>query len=182
MVAVADVSVSDPVVNSLGRDVTKLRDLTVTAKRFDQFSDRPYDLRCHACRIFRESEACQGIVIHIHAPFKKWYLTCAQPKNRRADIVADELGRTKADVAYRLELTRQAFGLSQKDFAEEAGLKLPRYNQYESGKYLPSVDAAHALRDRYNLTFDWIFCGDMSGIPYKTAAAIAAIRKLRDQS
>lgn len=88
--------------------------------------------------------------------------------------------RTKAAIGQRLELTREAIGLKQGDFAREAGLSQSRYSQYESGGKQPSIDAANQLCDRYNLTLDWIYRGDTSGLRYPLASAIHSLQKLRD--
>lgn len=92
------------------------------------------------------------------------------------------LDRTKVGVAARLALTREALGLDQNEFAQRAGLKANAYNQYEKSKNFPSYEAAHALCDAYKLTFDWIFRGDPSGLPYQTGQAIDALRRLRASS
>lgn len=86
----------------------------------------------------------------------------------------------RRSVGERLAITRAALGYSQKDFAESAGLKPSAYNQYETGYKLPSVNAAISLCDRHKLTLDWIFRGDPSGLRYETAAAIHALRSLRE--
>ena len=88
-------------------------------------------------------------------------------------------GRTKQAVGARLELTRQALGLDQGEFARLCGLKANTYNQYERGLYYPSIASLYALRDRYRLTIDWILDDDPSGLPYDLGAAIAQIRRIR---
>lgn len=90
--------------------------------------------------------------------------------------------RDKVAIGNRLQLTREALGLTQRQFAQDAGLKPSAYNQYETGYKKPSVDAANALCDRYKLTLDWIFRGDASGIPYETAHTIQPLRALRQRS
>ena len=88
-------------------------------------------------------------------------------------------GRTKRAVGARLELTRQALGIDQGEFAEMAGLKRNTYNQYEKGVYYPSIGSMYMLKDRFRLTTDWILDDDPSGLPYELGAAIARLRKLR---
>lgn len=89
--------------------------------------------------------------------------------------------RSNQAIGQRLSITRQALGLKQKQFAERAGLTPSAYNQYETGLYKPSVDAANALCDRYFITLDWIFRGSLSGVPYDLAEAIRSIRELREK-
>lgn len=53
------------------------------------------------------------------------------------------------------------------------------YNQYETGKNAPNMEAAHKLCDTYKLSLDWIYRGDTSSLRRETASAIEAIRQLR---
>jgi transcriptional regulator with XRE-family HTH domain len=88
-------------------------------------------------------------------------------------------GRTKEAVGARLILTRQAIGLGQRDFAARASIAANTYNQYEAGRNFPALDQAHALCDAYELTLDWIYRGDPSGLRYQLADAIKALRHAR---
>ncbi|MGE3712223.1 MAG: helix-turn-helix domain-containing protein [Hyphomicrobiaceae bacterium] len=88
-------------------------------------------------------------------------------------------GRTKTAVGERLRLTREALGIAQNDFSSRAGITSNAYNQYEKGVNLPSLDAAHSLCDEYQLTLDWIYRGDPSGLRYQLASAIKALRAVR---
>ena len=81
-----------------------------------------------------------------------------------------------SEIARRLRWTRTAIGLlrdgegiPQGAFAEDAGLKVNAYNQYEQGRNRPSLDAALCLVSRYNITLDWIYLGDPSGLRYELA-------------
>ena len=84
-----------------------------------------------------------------------------------------------AAVAARLLLTREALGHKQNTFARLAGIKDSTYNQYEKGERFLPVSAAHKLSDAYNLTFDWLYRGDPSGLRYDLAEAIKALRQAR---
>jgi transcriptional regulator with XRE-family HTH domain len=70
-------------------------------------------------------------------------------------------------------------GLKQNEFCGRAEIATNTYNQYEKGKRLPRVEHAIALCDAYNLTLDWIYRGDPSGLPYETADAIKTLRQAR---
>lgn len=85
-------------------------------------------------------------------------------------------GRTREAIGERLRLTREALGLQQNEFAERAGLTANAYNQYETAKNFPNLDAAHALCDGHQLTLDWIFRGDQSGLRYRLAEDIKRAR------
>jgi transcriptional regulator with XRE-family HTH domain len=75
--------------------------------------------------------------------------------------------RTFKAIGKRLRAFRETTGLSQKEFAAGAGIQDTTYNQYEQGKSQPKVEYAYALCDTYGLTLDWIYSGDLSGLPYR---------------
>jgi transcriptional regulator with XRE-family HTH domain len=87
--------------------------------------------------------------------------------------------RSRDAVGLRLRLTREALGLTQDEFARRAGLAANTYNQYEKGKNMPMLEAGHALCDAYNLTLDWIYRDDQSGLKYELADAIRVLRQIR---
>lgn len=91
-------------------------------------------------------------------------------------IDPDDTGDLGRDVARRMARTRRALGLDQEQFGEGAGLSQPRYNQYETGRRLLTLAAAMKLCQRYNLTLDWIYMGDPSGLPKRLADALQADR------
>ena len=88
-------------------------------------------------------------------------------------------GTSIAAIGQRLELTRQVLGLAQNDFCARAKIATNTYNQYERGKKRPTIENAVALCDVYDLTLDWIYRGDPSGLRYHTADAIKALRQAR---
>lgn len=90
----------------------------------------------------------------------------------RAMIDPQDIGDLTIDVARRLASARRALGLDQQQFGTRAGLSQPQYNQFEKGKRLLTLSAAMKLCDEYNLTLDWLYRGDPSGLPYGLAKAI----------
>ena len=72
-----------------------------------------------------------------------------------------------ARIGERLRATRLAMGLAQQDFADRAGLGQSAYNQVETGRKRPSVDTGLALCEVYDITLDWIYRGEGSGLPYR---------------
>lgn len=82
-------------------------------------------------------------------------------------------------IGLRLELTRQVLGLPQNEFCGRAEIATNTYNQYERGKKRPTIENAIALCDAYDLTLDWIYRGDPSGLRYDTADAIKALKLAR---
>jgi transcriptional regulator with XRE-family HTH domain len=83
--------------------------------------------------------------------------------------------RTSLGIGHRLTLTRRAFGAQQQAFAERAGVNASAYNQYERGTRVVSGQHAHRLCDAYQLTLDWIYRGDPSGLRHQTWDVIRAL-------
>lgn len=68
----------------------------------------------------------------------------------------------------RLMKIRLAFSdLNQKEWAERHNFGSTQYNNWENGTRRISVDAADILVDRYSLTLDYIFRGNVSGLKEK---------------
>lgn len=87
--------------------------------------------------------------------------------------------RDNGGIGERLRLTRQALGMAQNEFSGRAGIAPNTYNQFESGRNRPSIDAAIKLSDTYLVTLDWIYLGDPSGLRYELADAIKSLRQAR---
>ena len=82
-------------------------------------------------------------------------------------------------VGRRLTVFREVFKIGQKELGEAVGLSQPRYSLYETGKRRPTLENAIALCDAYDLTLDWIYRGDPSGLRYDTADAIKSLKAAR---
>lgn len=115
---------------------------------------------------------------------------CCQERDLRIDLfasgeqnhlMAKTIDGTSLDaIGRRLALTRQVLGFQQNEFCDRAKIAANTYNQYEKDKKRPSVPNAIQLCEAYDLTLDWIFRGDPSGLRYETADAIKAARKARE--
>jgi transcriptional regulator with XRE-family HTH domain len=91
----------------------------------------------------------------------------------------DDTGDHAMDTARRLRLTRLAMGIeNQRDFGEPAGISQSLYNRFETGSRLLTLQAALTLCLHYDLTLDWLYRGDPSGLPYKLATSIRERRKM----
>ena len=75
-------------------------------------------------------------------------------------------------IAQRLLAARTTTGLEQTDYARGAKIAQNTYNQYEQAVRRPSLDNAIKLCRAYNLTLDWIYLDDPSGLSAKLWAAI----------
>lgn len=103
---------------------------------------------------------------------------------RKKDVVAPVAdlftARSKEGVAYRLRLTRNVIGGTQRDFAAKAGIGSSTYNQYETATTYPSLDEAHRLCDTYKITFDWIFRGNASTLRREMEYALEALHQAKN--
>jgi transcriptional regulator with XRE-family HTH domain len=79
-------------------------------------------------------------------------------------------GKTEMTFAERLKKLRSQTGLSQKDFAEEAGIAQFAMNRLEKGNRQPDVETLVALRKRFGVNLNDLLTGeelstDGKGIP-----------------
>lgn len=72
---------------------------------------------------------------------------------------------SRADIAKRLILLREAFGLSQRQLCAMTGIGVTSWNNYERAVKRIPVDKVAILRARLGVTGDWIYWGDVSGLP-----------------
>jgi transcriptional regulator with XRE-family HTH domain len=64
----------------------------------------------------------------------------------------------------RFRLARLALGLTESDAAEACGVSLRSYQGYEAGKRQRSMIPACEFSERFDVSLDWLFCGDTSRI------------------
>lgn len=94
-------------------------------------------------------------------------------KNLLAEIARERVAR-------RLAIIRRIADRTQEDFARAADISRTAYTSYETGAKLPSVDAATRLCITYDLTLDYIYHGEMSGLRKRTIEAITALQRASD--
>lgn len=71
-----------------------------------------------------------------------------------------------AEIGRRLIALREAESkLTQKEWAEKHGFNATQYNNWETGARRITVDAAERLCDLYGLKLDFIYRGNISGLP-----------------
>ena len=87
---------------------------------------------------------------------------------------------SKEAVGRRLQLTREALKFAPGVFAAGAGIAGNTYSQYENGVRSPQLPFAIKLCERYELTLDWIYRGDPSGLKYNLAEQIIRLRQQRN--
>jgi len=93
----------------------------------------------------------------------------AQPAAWCGFLMSDDLAIA---VGRRLAAVRKALGLNQIEFAAPANLSQPQYNQFENGKRLLTVEAALRLCAVYSLSMDYLYRGDIGGLPMRLVALL----------
>lgn len=88
--------------------------------------------------------------------------------------------RTTNAVAHRLRLTREALGIEQGQFADRLGFERNRYNQYDTGARALTLIPAIKICDEFGVTLDWLFRGDISGLPFGLATRISELAKTKE--
>ena len=69
-------------------------------------------------------------------------------------------------VANRLVRTRLALGYEeQAEFCRQIGVDKTVYNPFEKGRRRISLDVAIAIKSRFGIPLDWIYCGDLTHLP-----------------
>jgi transcriptional regulator with XRE-family HTH domain len=90
------------------------------------------------------------------------------------------MSRNQRDIAYRLELTREALGISPAELCKNVGMGTNQWSQYvdPEGKRRITVDAVFKLKDEYGITLEWIYDGDRSRLPADLLEKIRATERL----
>jgi transcriptional regulator with XRE-family HTH domain len=70
-----------------------------------------------------------------------------------------------AEIGERLKATRKALGFNATVFSRSAGIAQNAYSQYESGVRRLTLVQALKLCNKHGLTLDWLYRGDLSGLP-----------------
>ena len=68
-------------------------------------------------------------------------------------------------VAKRLGYFRKSLGMRQIDLAKEFGWSPQKWGQWEKGRRTPNIADMIELSERYGVTLDYIYRGDMSRLP-----------------
>lgn len=68
-------------------------------------------------------------------------------------------------VSRRLALLRQFHSDSAAEFCRKAGFSPSAWNNHETGDRRISVDAAIQLCNHFRITLDWIYRGELYGLP-----------------
>lgn len=61
-----------------------------------------------------------------------------------------------------IKCLRRVCGLSQKEFADILHTTQSRISDYETGKRLPPAELLISLAEEYQVSYDWLFTGEIN--------------------
>lgn len=74
----------------------------------------------------------------------------------------------------RLEMAIQAIGASQAEICRDFGVSPSRLGNWLAGRHYPSPFFLARFCDRYGITMDWIYRGQLGGVAASLAGALWA--------
>ncbi|WP_118138626.1 helix-turn-helix domain-containing protein [Oceanicella sp. SM1341] len=77
------------------------------------------------------------------------------------------------DIGKRLMAVRNHFGLEQSQMATALGVSGSTYNNWETGLSRLSLDGAKRLREKYSVSLDYIYFGDISALATNLAKVLS---------
>lgn len=75
-------------------------------------------------------------------------------------------------IAERLEKVREAYGLTQSEFARRIGVAPHTFNGWLKGDKRPGIDTALVIRREFSVSLDYLYAGDASTLSVKLHHAI----------
>ncbi|CAA7621116.1 helix-turn-helix domain-containing protein [Magnetospirillum sp. UT-4] len=113
---------------------------------------------------------------------KKW----RAPQDGVSQFVSMPQDMDKPDamrvIGQRLRATREALGLTQEQLALSIGVTRTAYTNWERGDRMPDPLAVVRLADRYGVTLDWIYRGQLGGMPHSLATKIEPLLSRSSQA
>ena len=72
----------------------------------------------------------------------------------------------------RIRATRLALGMKQKEVYDPIGVNKTTYSNHDTGYSRPNIEDGIRIARHFGVTLDWIYLGDLSGVPHGLAEAI----------
>lgn len=90
------------------------------------------------------------------------------------------MSRAVKDVAERLELTRQALGLSAAELCRQTGIKPNQWSQFinPDAKRPITRAAVFKLKDTFKVTLEWVYDADPSQLPHDLVQKIRKLQRM----
>ena len=73
--------------------------------------------------------------------------------------------RPFSDIAERLKWHRGLLGMDQAQYAAALGVNRPALSLWEAGTHRLSLNGALAIRERYQLSLDFLYAGNADALP-----------------
>lgn len=92
--------------------------------------------------------------------------TCQPTKSADCGSIPSMKEGSSKEIGRRLRRTRLALGYQkQTDFCAEIGLAKSLYNPFETGARRLTLACACAIRTRFGVSLDWLYCADPTALP-----------------
>jgi hypothetical protein len=91
----------------------------------------------------------------------------------------DDRMDTALIIGERLDVWLEAEGKKAVEICAAIGEEENKFSQWRNGKHRLALEAADALCNRYGLTLDWLYRGDMRGLPHELHNKISAVLQKR---
>jgi len=85
-------------------------------------------------------------------------------------------------VGQRLRKVLDAYGLKQTDLADALKVSPSTVNEWLSGKKALDVNWARAIRDKFDVSLDYLYCDDHSSLRIELARAILRGEPLKSRT
>ena len=82
--------------------------------------------------------------------------------------------RHKQQVGERLRIAREALGLEQRELAAQFEIDHTKLSHWERGRHYPAPAFIARLWERHRIPADWIYLGEVSGVPHRLADSLLA--------
>jgi transcriptional regulator with XRE-family HTH domain len=77
---------------------------------------------------------------------------------------------------FRFMLARKAIGLTQEELAEQLAVARTTITSFENGSRMTDPPVVARFHARHKITADWVYLGDLSGLPHKIAQRIEELQ------
>lgn len=90
------------------------------------------------------------------------------------------MSRTLKDIAFRLEITREALKKSAADIARETSISANEWSQYinpDKYKRRITIDHVQELKDVFGFTLEWVYDGELPTLREPLRSKVRALMR-----
>jgi len=84
-------------------------------------------------------------------------------------------------VGRRITMVRTVKGFGLRPFARHMEVDHTKLNHWEKGTHYPDISFVAALHQRFGVTADWIYFGEIAGVPLQLAEQFRAAEKAAEE-